>query len=271
MRRALSIGSVLLLAVATSAQQDSFTITHNGWTFNQGGLRLSRTGTGNGSANLMAPATGNQDHMFQNWFWYRTNFDSREYALSNQTLASIGADQALLRYLEPAGGIQDALRIELLYSIFGDNANSGSVEVRVDVKNMTDKTLTLNFFHYFDADINGTAGSDRAEFDPARTIHAWEGDTNIDFISFGDPPAWQIGPFATVRGLLTDTDVDNLNNSGSPFGPGDFTGAFQRTWTIDSQQTVTMLFAKSVNIVPEPASLLALAAGLGLVARRRRR
>jgi hypothetical protein len=38
---------------------------------------------------------------------------------------------------------------------------------------------------------------------------------------------YQTASFATVRSLLTNAVVDNLNNTGVPFGPGDWTSAYQ--------------------------------------------
>ena len=65
----------------------------------------------------------------------------------------------------------------------------------------------------------------------------------------------------------------DLNNSGSPFGPGDYTGAFQ--WRVELApagslgDTFTSSIVKRVEVVPEPAAVLLLAVGLGLLWRRR--
>jgi hypothetical protein len=41
------------------------------------------------------------------------------------------------------------------------------------------------------------------------------------------PAAYQTGAFSTIRNRLIDAVVDNLTNSGAPFGPGDWSNAHQ--------------------------------------------
>jgi len=59
---------------------------------------------------------------------------------------------------------------------------------------------------------------------------------------------YQVTPFQDLRTELNDTDVDDPDGSGLPFGPGDFTGAYQFSLSIpasDSASVTTGLYVDS--------------------------
>ncbi len=76
--------------------------------------------------------------------------------------------------------------------------------------------------------------------------------------------------FANIRGLLTDNSITNLNNTGLPFGPGDFTGAFQWTVTLAPGEAFTATASMTVTYIPAPSALALLGLG-GLIGCGRRR
>lgn len=84
--------------------------------------------------------------------------------------------------------------------------------------------------------------------------------------------AYQVTPWRTLLGDLTDGNVDDFDDSGLPFGPADFTGGFQWSTTItpDSRESFLTQFAsnaplllRGASAIPEPSS--ALLAGLGFL------
>jgi hypothetical protein len=222
-----------------------FTLTDGDATFTLRGIRGERTTTSGGLGDYKSlSGTGVPDHMFQNWWWYRTDSDTREFALSNLTaFDQQQANTVSLTYAE--GG----LTYEITYTLSDSGDNQAVVVAQLTIANTTSTPITLNLFNYSDFDMDGSSGGDRAELVRPDYMRVYE--TNTAHIVAAETPfAWQIGAFPSVRNLLTDTDIDDLNNSGSPFGPGDFTGAFQWRFTLQGGESRSTALALTLNVEP---------------------
>jgi len=62
-----------------------FTLTAGDATFTLRGIRGERITSAGGLGDYKSLGGTAPDHMFQNWWWYRTGTDTREFALSNLT------------------------------------------------------------------------------------------------------------------------------------------------------------------------------------------
>jgi hypothetical protein len=221
-----------------------FTLTDGDATFTLRGIRGERTTSAGGLGDYKSLGGTAPDHMFQNWWWYRTGTDTREFALSNLTaFEQPQANTVSLTYEE------SGLRYEINYTLTDAGDNQAVVVAQLTITNATSTPIELNLFNYSDFDMEQSAGSDRGELVRPGYIRVYE--TNTAHIVAAETPfAWQIGAFPSVRNLLTDTDIDNLNNSGSPFGPGDFTGAFQWQFTLRDGESRSTAIALTINVEP---------------------
>lgn len=240
-------GAVLwLLLIPLLAQStNTFTLTHGGATYSVTGiLPASRALTGAWSANFLI---GTTDHLFQNGWWYRVDGMTREFAVSTQTsFVQVAANRVVVTFREPEGVIY-----QFDYILTG-TGTGGLLRIRGTIINPTTVPHTVDTFHYHDFDVNVSAGGDtlvslaptwHRQTDPSPSLSTAEVVASPNGLI-----AWQIGAFATVRALLTDTDIDNLNNAGSPFGPGDGTGAFQWRHALAPGQAVEISVQKGVNM-----------------------
>jgi hypothetical protein len=221
-----------------------FTLTDGDATFTLRGIRGERTTSAGGLGDYKSLGGTAPDHMFQNWWWYRTGTDTREFALSNLTaFEQPQANTVSLTYEE------SGLRYEINYTLTDAGDNQAVVVAQLTITNATSTPIELNLFNYSDFDMEQSAGSDRGELVRPGYIRVYE--TNTAHIVAAETPfAWQIGAFPSVRNLLTDTDIDDLNNSGSPFGPGDFTGAFQWQYTLNAGASRSLQLLLTLNVEP---------------------
>lgn len=286
MKKALGTLAILALAGTANAQ----TITAAGgnatYTFNAGHIPTTTTvGTvGGGSSNLdkNGAATGG-DSLFENWWWYRVDgVDTREFRYS--TAAGTGSPGSAF---VAAGDTATAtfnftnFRSELRYQIT-DPDGAGTVTAHLAMNNKITNTSaaarTINIYSYADFDANGeltnnysyNASEGRFEVaDAAPTVKT------AYFKGFG-ATAYQAAVFTStsgtaVRGFPADADIDNLNNTVAG-SPGDFTGAFQWTFTLQPGEMFDILSVMSLNTPPIPApGALALVGLAGLAGIRRRR
>lgn len=165
-----------------------------------------------------------------------------------------------------------------LTSIMKGGANgsfsAGHAEI-VRISNMTAAPITISLFQYNDFDLGGTALGDRAMLTSPVGMMQWDGATVVNQnVTARVAPRWMIGTWPTVSSLISGT-TNNLPNATSPLGPGDMTYAWQWEVTLAPARTAGSTFVMSSDkiyqSVPEPASMLALGAGLAAVAARRRR
>lgn len=231
------------------------------------GGNINRTGTGGGfAANFLVDGSAT-DHLFQNWWWYRVGNGTREHAFSNfVSQSSGGANNHTLNYAEV-----DGVSASINY-VIQDPGVGAIVTQRVVLTNTsTAGPQTVNLFNYADFDVGGTAGSDSAVMTGANLMRITDvGGSFAEFEGVG-ASAFQVTGFATLRTLLSNAVVDNLNNTGLPFGPGDWTGAFQWSFTLNPGESVTVIERLSVNTaVPTPGAAALLGLG-GLAGLRRRR
>jgi hypothetical protein len=237
------------LDAVPTAPPPTITLVDGGCVYHLRNLVGERLTVNGGIADL---TTGVNDHLFQNWFWYRGTGDTREYALSNQVYLSNSSNRARLIYREPIadGAIPDALLFDLEYTISDLSAAAGGaappacarceIVIAIKIRNLTPDPVTLSFFSYNDMDLNGDAAGDSAViagvdnhiqlvFDPG------PGGTNcissgVYKVSSTDHVAWEIDSYAIIVNKLADAVADVLVNAVSPFGPGNYTGAQQ--WDI---------------------------------------
>jgi hypothetical protein len=241
--------SVDALDVVAGGPPPGITIEDGDCIYNLQNLAGERL-TGNGGiADLL---TGVNDHIFQNWFWYRGAGDTREYALSTLIFSNSSNNRARLVYKEPIadGAIPNALLFDLEYTIscLSTGINGAAppacarceIVIAIKIRNLTSDSIDLAFFSYNDMDLNGTSPGDSAVIagidnqiqlitDPG------PGGTNcvtsaVYKVSSTDHVAWEIDSYPNILNRLTDGVADTLANAVSPFGPGDYTGA--QEWEI---------------------------------------
>ena len=144
---------------------------------------------------------------------------------------------------------ESGLRYEINYTLTDAGDNQAVVVAQLTIANTTSTPITLNLFNYSDFDMDGSIRGDRAELVRPGYIRVYETNT-AHIVATETPFAWQISAYSGVRDLLTDTDIDDLNNSGSPFGPGDFTSAFQWQYTLNAGASRSLQLLLTLNVEP---------------------
>lgn len=198
---------------------------------------------------------------------------------TNDPVAALGGNtnSVLAPNVARVGFAGAGVQFELTSILKGGAAgsfSSGHAEV-VRISNLTGAPITVSLFQYNDFDLNSTAGGDRAMLTSPVGMMQWEGTAMVNQnVTARVAPRWMIGSWPTVGAFIAGT-TNNLPNATSPLGPGDMTYAWQWEVTLAPARTPGSTFVMSSDkvfqTVPEPASMLALGAGLAAVAARRRR
>jgi hypothetical protein len=252
---------ILTLALASVAWGQLGSITDGTATFEFADNALHE-GFGNYTA-------GGSDQMFQNWWWFRVDGDTAETAFpwaystpAGPDNESWGTNAASLDWNTSIAAFDARLSLTINQTM----PDTATVWEEMMITNTGSTDLVLALYNYLDLDAAGTVGGDEADLSGPDTIVVRDG---TDFVEFQgvNADAYQVTTYSTLRTELRDDNIDNLNNTGVPFGPADFTGAFQWNLTIPAGETRSVMERISINI-PEPASLLLLALA-GLVLRRR--
>ncbi|QOJ13112.1 MAG: hypothetical protein HRU75_00020 [Planctomycetia bacterium] len=248
-------GAMLALCAVVISQAVGQVITHGDSSFDMPAANTTgatvRTGSAGGTSNMFAGGD-TTDQLFQQWWWYRVNgVNNREFALSNRTSNIAVGNELTLHYSEPEG-LDAVVRYRL---IDGPNTPASCQVIGTVLLTTTSQTpLNVSFFGYIDLDLEG-AGGDVATFVAPGQLRVTDQATGF----FGEvfaPTAnfYGVGAFSTIRALFSDADIDNLANTGVPFGPGDFTGAVQWNVAVASGSPVQLPFAFSLNTSANPCN-----------------
>lgn len=242
---AASLAAAALCGGEARAQIGSFGISDGSTQLLVGGLVGNRFNAAAGSASLLT-STGAVpvDHLFQNWFWYRTGSDTREYALSNQLAASnASGNRARLFYLEPIndGAQPNVLLFDLEYTVSDRTGGANRPEtifvtITFSVRNLSNQQVAVRLFSYNDFDLAGAQAGDRCDvIGTADHIQRVGDATGTQFedvrasyiVSATAHAAFEVDAYPNILAKLSDGGPDTLGNTGDPFGPGDYTGANQ--------------------------------------------
>jgi hypothetical protein len=143
----------------------------------------------------------------------------------------------------------------------------------VGITNNSSVTRNLTFYAYLDLDLRNSPNNDSAVLG-TNEIQVSDAGMNLLWAVPG-ATRYQVGPYTgagSVRTLLdnmlTSNNPGNLSNGGLPFGPGDFTGAYQVDFTLSPGQTLQLT---STVAEPDAGALIVLGlAGLAFWGRPRR-
>lgn len=179
------------------------------------------------AANLVADALG-IDHLFEHWWYFRIDGDSRETSLRSigpvRSGTTNGATHLDLDFddLEQRG----LLKARLDGDLYSAGPASGVVTLRLSLQNISNGPVTFDVFSYVDIDLAGTASNDYAIGDNRSQVVTDVTGVRIEHRAVG-ADVGQIGVYPALRNLLTNASVTNLTGVNTPINNGDFTGAFQ--------------------------------------------
>lgn len=235
---------------------------------------ISATNTGGGLSDFRPEGGVTTDHLFRNtWHWRINGIDTREFVFHSGagfgfTEAGSGTPTGTQSWTG-LGGVFNAVLVSTL--IDGGAAGQAMLVQTMTITNTGPAALSMALFNFSDYDVGGSASGDSASLLDPVTIQA--NDTGGSFIQHRGvgADAWQVTAFNTLYTGLTNSTVGDLTNTGLPFGPGDYTGAFQWNESIAIGGSVSVTSVHSINMpVPAPGAL-ALVGIAGLLGGRRRR
>jgi len=261
---ALTLGVIAFASPAFAQVGTGGTITDGNASFTLNDYLGDAFGNG-ATSNFTVGGPGNPDHVYQSWWWYRgtgANGD-REFSLSNGTNASWSGNVGRIDYTLEGKGTARAL-----FVVQGLEDGYGSLTTSLIFRNTTSETVTLDFFNYLDADLDGSAGGDSADLIGDNVIRIIDGDW---IATYEGTDIYSVGDFSDIRDELTDDNADDFASTGLPFSTGDFTGGFQWHVTVAPGRAVTLTSSVTITAIPAPGALTLFGAGLGMLGFRRRR
>jgi hypothetical protein len=187
-----------------------------------------------GNADLRAGGAMGADPLFQAWWYYRLESDPSEFPFSNNGNSGLATpvintkgDEAVLTWTNCDGKGFDA---QLTYRVYSTGAASGVCTQCMTITNNTGAPLVLNLYAYADYDIAGP-GADSATFamtapNAQQQVSDATDPTRCFFLGCGIDN-YEAAVFPLVRSRLLDAVPDDLPDAGVPFGPGDWSSAYQ--------------------------------------------
>lgn len=269
----LALMGILGLLLVGGSQATTFTLTHNGWTY-------SEDIGSQGGGDFVDP--NGVDHMYQNWWWFRTNLDNYERPLAKLVSSGSGGANVQLVFVEDAGSLANALLITLDYTLTGVSSSQAYVNIAWSVRNIyspVPQPITVDFFAYSDFDLNGTADGDTAFWPlPVQVVYS-EGGTVVDVIASQlSPIGLDIDNYPNLLNLLNDGSVYNVSGLVPSVTPGDMTNVFQWRASLGTGQSLSGVLTKKVTlgtppgpVIPEPGTWALMLSGLMPVALRLRK
>lgn len=216
----------LLLTAATAHAQGTITSGDASYVIN-----LSHFDT-SPSANLIV--MGTEDHLFESGWWFRVAGDPAETAFPAPDNQTYVGDTATLTWSDAGGRGFSAQEVAV---ISDGGANMGQVLLSLTLTNLNGMDpLGIDVFHMADVDLQPTAGNDAGALLTANTLmqvtHASNANT-LDYMGV-DASALLVRAFGAtdVAAELSNASLSTFDNSGLPFGPGDFTAGHQWTGTV---------------------------------------
>lgn len=214
---------------------------------------------GTQTSNLSGVGTG--DYLFEDGWWFRVAGDTQESFFPTPTITNCAGSTGTISWADVGGrGLFSATNTLNLTSA---GANQGVLTLTMSITNLsTVNPLTITLFHGADFDVDGTAGLDSASLLLPNT-HMRITDSANGFAEYRASSqfysAFLVRPFGAttdVFGLLGDTAINNFDNTTIPFGPSDFTGAYQWNLTIPPAGTslVTAQLSGNSLLVPVTAA-----------------
>ncbi|MBK8100664.1 MAG: hypothetical protein IPK26_26550 [Planctomycetes bacterium] len=226
-----------MTAVPVSAQVGSaVTITNGNVTYTQGAIA---TGETPGVAEVLNGSGG--DILYQHWWWFRVAGDTREFSFKADANATRVASGSSMTTTWPDVDSRGVFSATLQQDVFSTGATSGYLREIMTIQNLTANPLAIDLFAYTDFDVAG-AGTDlaRGNLSSQGVIDQTNTVLSAEFFGLGNTGN-QVGAFATVRTLLTNTAVDNLAGWNGSFGAGDYTGAMQWTLMVPANGSASVL------------------------------
>jgi len=207
-----------------------------------------------GNADWELDASG-VDQAFQLWFWYRINAQANETVLPAPDSETFAGNTATLNWANVNGLGFDITVTAVLTDSPG---NSAGLALNSVITNNTGSTLNFELFQYMDLDKGQSFNGDEAQLVGTNTIEITDVITG-DMCQFNGigATAYQVINFAGLLNTLGDGAISTLDNTGLPFGPGDWTGAFQWSLSIEPGGSATIDSGSGGN---EPAPIPAVVA-----------
>ncbi len=200
------------------------------------------------------------NHGVEQGWYYRIAGDTREFALRQVgpvTEAIVGGVHADRDFANVDQRYQ--LRASLDHDIYDAGPTSGVVMSRLTLQNRSPSPLTVSVYCYTDVDAVGTASNDTCTGTTGSHFVVDPIGVQIEVRGVGADHS-QMGPFPTVRDLLTNAAVDNLPTNPVAY-VGDYTGAFE--WQDRVLQPLEFLTFTVAIAVDSPALGLPLVENYG--------
>lgn len=261
---ALCVGAIALASPAFAQPGTGGTISDGAATFTLPDYVGDATGGGASGAQFHVGGLDNPNHLYASTWFYRGQVDGtpRELTLANGASPSWSGNVGRIDYAIPGMGTAREL-----FVVQGLEDGYGSLTQSLIFRNTTNAPVTMDFFHYLDADLNNTSGGDSADLIGDNVIRIVDGDW---VATYEGTDIYQVNSYADLLAELTDGDADDFDGTGLNFGPGDFTGGFQWHVTVAPGRAVTLTSSLTITEVPAPGAAALFGAGLALIGTRRR-
>jgi hypothetical protein len=190
------------------------------------------------------------DHLFEHGWWFRIAGDAAETRFPAPDSQSYVGTVATLNWANVSAR---GFAAKLVMTLVQDSATSGRVQSELTLTNNTAGDLNITVFCYADIDLQPSSGNDSATLVTANDHIALTtgGGANTAAHRCRGADALRVTTFAALRNVLNDAAITNLDNGGLPFGPGDYTGAFQWTRTIPAAGSMAFVSVLAVNSAAE--------------------
>ena len=245
---------VAAFAVALPAQ-GLVNITDANTSFSVSGYPTGTSSTG-GLGNFTASTS---DHLYQNWWYYCVSGDTTGSAFNNSNgqLTMTPNPDGRSATLDWASVDGRNFAARLVSCVYSTGPNTGVCTQTMAIANNTGAALGITIYNYCDLDVSATSTVDSAQQVPNGTPGhqmVTDGTTNATVYYLADAfVGYEVASFAGLRtNILAGQGGScySLTNTGLPFGPGDYTGAYQWSLAISPGQTVYFKILLADGILP---------------------